>query len=62
MKFPKTKRLTMEQEKQIRRAFFYDNMDPDAICEKWGISKRVLRVIVGGPLIKKAYGIEQFMK
>lgn len=53
------KRLTMEQEKQVRRRFFVDKAKPETIYREFGISERLLRVLVGGPLRLKAQTIEQ---
>ena len=58
MKRPVTK-LTLDQEKQIRRAFFYEHRPPEVICAEWNIGQDRLRRIIGGPLRANSTRIEQ---
>lgn len=58
MPIPQRKRLlTDQQEKQIRKAFYFDKVAPDAICLKFGIGVQRLRSLVG-PLKPRKGGIE----
>lgn len=52
-------RLTPEQERDIRKAFFYDGTTPERICAKFAIGQQRLRKIVGGPLKRKETAIER---
>ena len=52
------RKLTPEQERDIRKAFFKDHEKPESIYTRYGISEATLRVLIGGPLVKMRRAIE----
>lgn len=44
------RKTTVQDEKTIRRMFFYEHITPEAICKQFQVSQSTLRKIVGGPL------------